>query len=103
MRWLSQLRELGKLRGCHMLATADMRPALLMLGSGHLLRSEHMPGQRDLRHRIVQCHRCHLRWSGLVPRCLDLPRDRNVRHKYMSWRSDLSRLVLLPRLCDMLR
>lgn len=79
-------------------AEPDLRSALLMLGTGHLRRSEYLPGQCDLFRGVVRGYWRYMRGPGVLPRRSDLSGNCDLRHEHMSGRRDLSGFVFLPRL-----
>ena len=77
------------MRFSHVLAEPDLRPAFLMLGPGDMLGTEHLSRQPDMCNNIMQCYRCDMRWSGLLPWRSDMSRNRDVRHEHLPRRRNV--------------
>lgn len=98
----ADMPDIGKLRLDNMRSEPDLRSALLVLGSGDLCRAVLLHRQPDMRWSgLVRDSRRDLRRSGLLPWRDHMSRNGNLRHKHMSRRADLQRLILMPGLCDM--
>jgi hypothetical protein len=86
----------GQLRISHVRPESDLRPALLMLGPGDMLRSEHMSGQRDMPDiSLLPRSRRYLRWPGVMPWSTDMSGYFDLRHEHLPRWSNLPRLVFM--------